>query len=57
MDPPPIQRSLGTRENFSNPMIIGLRIDYVTWSNFHKWIPPTLNLHLGPGIKFPILWV
>ena len=37
---------LDTQKNF-NPMGIKLGIHYVTWRNFHKWIPATSNLHLG----------
>ena len=38
-------------------MGIGLAIDYVTWSEILKWIPPTSKLHVGQKIKLPILWV
>ena len=41
MDPPHIKTSCGTQIQNSNPMGIGLGIDYVTWWEFLKWIPPT----------------
>ena len=57
MDSPHIKSSCGTQNKISNPMGIGLGIDYVTWRKILKWIPPTSNLHVGHKIKFPILWV
>ena len=45
-----------TNEN-SNPMGIGLGIDYVTWWEILKWIPATSKLHVGHKIEIPILWV
>ena len=47
MDPPHIKSSCGTQKKNSNPMGTRLGIDYVTWRNLPKWIPPTSNLHLG----------
>ena len=38
-------------------MGIGLGIDYVTWWEILKWIPPTSKLHLGHKKKIRILWV
>ena len=38
-------------------MGIGLGIDYVTWWEILKWIPPTSNRHVGQKIQIPILWV
>ena len=40
MDPPHIKTSCGTQNKNSNPMGIGLGIDYVTWWEILKWIPP-----------------
>ena len=40
MDSPPIKSSCGTQNKNSNPMGIGLGIDYVTWRKILKWIPP-----------------
>ena len=57
MDSPPIKSSCGTQNKNSNPMGIGLGIDYVTWWKILKWIPPPSNLHVGHKIKIPILWV
>ena len=66
MDSPHIKSSCGTQNKISNPMGIGLGIDYVTWRKILKWIPPTSNLHVGHKtsnlhvghkIKFPILWI
>ena len=37
----------GTQNKNSNPMGIGLGIDYVTWWEILKWIPPTSKLHVG----------
>ena len=47
----------GTQNKNSNPMGIGLGIDYVTWWEILKWIPPPSKLHVGHKIKIPILWV
>ena len=33
-------------------MGIGLGIDYVTWWEILKWIPPTSKLHVGHKKKF-----
>ena len=38
-------------------MGIGLGIDYVTWWEILKWIPPTSKLHVGHKLKIPILSV
>ena len=57
MDSPHIKSSCGTQNKISNPMGIGLGVDYVTWRKILKWIPPTSNLHVGHKIQFPILWV
>ena len=43
MDSPHIKSSCGTQNKISNPMGIGLGIDYVTWRKILKWIPPTSN--------------
>ena len=51
MDSPHIKSSCGTQNKISNPMGIGLGIDYVTWRKILKWIPPTSNLHVGHKIK------
>ena len=40
MDSPHIKSSCGTQNKISNPMGIGLGIDYVTWRKILKWIPP-----------------
>ena len=37
----------GTQKKNSNPMGIGLGIDYVTWWEILKWIPPPSKLHVG----------
>ena len=50
MDSPHIKSSCGTQNKNSNPMGIGLGIDYVTWRKILKWIPPTSNLHVGHKI-------
>ena len=47
MDSAHIKSSCGTQNKNSNPMGIGLGIDYVTWRKILKWIPPTSNLHVG----------
>ena len=47
MDPPHIKTSCGTQKQNSNPMGIGLAIDYVTWWEIVKRIPPTSKLHVG----------
>ena len=44
MDSPHIKSSCGTQNKISNPMGIGLGIDYVTWRKILKCIPPTSNL-------------
>ena len=51
MDSPHIKSSCGTQKTISNPMGIGLGIDYVTWRKIPNWIPPTSNLHVGHNIK------
>ena len=43
MDSPHIKTSCGTQNKNSNPMGIGLGIDYVTWWEILKWIPPHQN--------------
>ena len=48
MDSPPIKTSCGTQNKNSNPMGIGLGIDYVTWWEILKWIPPPSKLHVYP---------
>ena len=35
----------------------GLGMDYVTWWEPLKWIPPTSKLHVGHKKEIPILWV
>ena len=40
MDSPHIKSSCGTQNQNSNPMGIGLGIDYVTWRKVLMWIPP-----------------
>ena len=40
MDSPHIKSSCGTQNKISNPMGIGLGIDYVTWRKILKWILP-----------------
>ena len=57
MDSPQIKSSCGTQNKNSDPMGIGLGIDYVTWRKILKWIPPTSNLHVGHKKNIPILWV
>ena len=57
MDPPTSKLHVGHKTKNSNPMGIGLGMDYVTWWEILKWIPPTSNLHVGHKIKIPILWV
>ena len=54
---PPHQNFMWDTKKNSNPMGIGLGIDYVTWWKILKWIPPTSKLHVGHKIKIPILWV
>ena len=54
---PHIKSSCGTQSKISNPMGIGLGMDYVTWMNIQKWTPPTSDLHVGHKMQFPILWV
>ena len=55
MDSPHIKSSCGTQNKISNPMGIGLGIDYVTWRKILKWIPPTSNLHVGKITKI-FMW-
>ena len=43
MDPPHIKTSCGHKIRISIPMGIGLGIDYVTWWEILKWIPPHHN--------------
>ena len=38
-------------------MGIGLGIDYVTWWEILKCIPPTSKLHVGHKRKIQIVWV
>ena len=52
MDPPHIKTLCGTQKKNSNPMGIGLGIDYVTWWEILKLIPPTSKLHVGHKRKF-----
>ena len=57
MESPPHQNFMwDTKEKFQS---YGYRlgIDYVTWWEILKWIPPTSKLHVGHKIKIPILWV
>ena len=54
---PPHQNFMWAQNKNSHPMGIGLGIDYVTWWEILKWIPPTSKLHVGHKIKIPILWV
>ena len=56
MDSPHIKSSWG--QKISNPMGIGLGIDYVTWRKILKWIPPNIKSSCGTqNKKIPILWV
>ena len=57
MDPPHIKTSCGHKIRISIPMGIGLGIDYVTWWEILKWIPPTSKLHVEHKIRIPNLWV
>ena len=57
MDAPPHQNFMWDTKENSNPMGIGLGIDYVTWWEILNWIPPTSKLHVIHKIKIPILWV
>ena len=57
MHPPHIKPQRETQNKNSNPMGIGLGIDYVTWWEILKWDPPTSNLNVRHKIKIPILWV
>ena len=57
MDPPYIKTLSVSQNNDSNPMGIGLGIDYVTWWEILKWIPPTIKTSCGRLKKIPILWV
>ena len=57
LNPPHIKSSCGTQNKNSDPMGIGLEIDYVTWRKILRKIPPTSNLHVGHKIKVPILSV
>ena len=57
MDSPPIKSSCGKQNKNSNPMGIGLGIDYVTRRKILKWNPPPSNLHVGHKKEIPILWV
>ena len=54
---PPHQIFMWAQNKISNPMRIGLGIDYVTWRKILKWTPPTSNVHVGHKINFPVLWV
>ena len=56
MDPPHIKTSCGTQNKNSNPMGIGLGIDYVTWWEILKWIPH-IKTSCGTQKKIPILRV
>ena len=57
MDPAHITTSCGTQKENSNPMGKGLGIDYVTWWEILKWIPPTSTLHVDHKMDIAILWV
>ena len=48
---PPHQNCLWDTKKISNPMGIGLGIDYVTWWEILKWILPTSKLHVGHKTK------
>ena len=52
MDCPHIKSSCGTQNKISNPMGIGLGIDYVTWRKF-KIVSPHMKFDVG-GIHFRI---
>ena len=52
MDPPHIKTSCGTQNKNSNPMGIGLGIDYVTWWEILKWDPPHQNFMWGTKKKY-----
>ena len=52
MDPPHIKTSCGTQNKNSNPMGIGLGIDYVTWWEILKCIPPHQNFMWDTKKKF-----
>ena len=54
MDALHIQSSCGTQSTISNPIGIGLGIDYGTWRNIQKWIPPH-QIFTARKIQFPIL--
>ena len=41
----------GTQKKNSSPMGIGLGIDYVTWWEILKWIPPPSKLHVGTRLN------
>ena len=51
MDSPPIKTSCGTQNKNTNPMGIGLGIDYVTWWEILKWIPPPIKNSCGTQNK------
>ena len=53
-DPPHIKASYGTEKTNFNPMGIGLGIDYVTWREILKWIPPTSKVHVKQKMEIPI---
>ena len=58
MDPPHMRTSCGTQKETYNPMDVGLGIEYVTWWEILKRIPPTSKLQVGhKKIKIPMLWV
>ena len=57
MDPPDIKASCGSENLNSNPMGIGLGMDYFTWREILKWIPPPSKLHVGHKIQISNLWV
>ena len=51
MGPPNIKSSCVTENQNSNPMGIGLGIDYAAWRHVQKGTPPTSNLYVGHGKK------
>ena len=53
MDPPHIKASCGTQKNNSNPMGIGLGLDYVTWWKILNGSPPHQTFMWDTKEKFP----
>ena len=47
MDPRDIKSSCGTQNVTSNPMGIGLGIEYVTCRTVGKWTPPPHQIFMG----------